>query len=146
MHELASRALFEEAVKALEDELLQARDWQVFAKDYPLLDIGFRREGSVRLRVRLRCDDWNDQPPSIEICDAQGLLTLAMPPNNLSGIWNSSAHPSTGKPFICMRGSREYHTHPSHTADAWATIKSLDAYTLGGIVTQIWRAWMKSVA
>lgn len=142
MHELASRALFAEGVKAIEDSVLKLRDWQLNSKDYPVLDIGFRKRGEVRLRVRLRCDDWNDLPPSIEICDAQGNLIRALP-HNLGGIFNMSAHPSTGKPFICMRGSREYHTHPSHTTDAWASIKTKDAFTLGGIVTQLWRAWSR---
>jgi len=142
MLELASRALFAQGVGALDDTLLKMREWQVFAKDYPLLEVGFRRQGTICIRVRLRCDDWNELPPSIDICDAQGTPVASMP-QNLSGILNSSAHPQTGKPFICMRGSREYHTHPSHSADAWDAIKSNDAFTLGGILTQIWRAWLK---
>jgi Predicted metal binding domain len=142
MLELASRALFDEGVSALDDTLLHFRGWQLFVKEYPLLEVGFQRNGVVSMRVRMRCDDWNDLPPSIEICDAQGALVRSMP-QNLNGILNLSPHPQTGKPFICMRGSREYHTHPSHTADAWASIKSNDAFTLGGILTQIWRAWRK---
>jgi hypothetical protein len=142
MHEVASRALFEQDVALLNDSLLQARGWQIFSRSYPLLDIGFSKSNIVRLRVRLRCDDWNDQPPSIEVCDADG-KPVAGVPQNMSGIFNTSAHPITGKPFICMRGSREYHTHSSHTSDLWSSIKELDAYRLGGIVTQIWRAWTK---
>ena len=108
-----------------------------------MLEVGFRKQGVVAIRIRLRCDDWNDLPPSIEVCDPQGACVTSLP-HNLSGILNMSAHPVTGKPFICMRGSREYHTHSSHSSDAWATIKHLDAFTLGGILTQIWRAWQKA--
>src|SRR5580698_6101462 len=28
-------------------------------------------------------------------------------------------HPTTHKPFLCLRGIREYHEHPQHTGDDW---------------------------
>lgn len=28
-------------------------------------------------------------------------------------------HPTTGLPFFCMRGTREYHEHPQHSGDEW---------------------------
>lgn len=30
-----------------------------------------------------------------------------------------SIHPATGKPFVCMQGVAEYHSHPSHLDDHW---------------------------
>ena len=40
-----------------------------------------------------------------------------------------------------MAGACEYHEHPSHVNDLWANYRALDAYSLGGIVTQLWRGW-----
>ena len=30
------------------------------------------------------------------------------------------AHPVTKRPFLCLRGVREYHEHPQHDGDDWA--------------------------
>ncbi len=42
-----------------------------------------------------------------------------------------------------MRGAREYHTHPSHVGDVWESVKASSSFTLGGILTQLWHAWLK---
>ena len=142
MHEAASRALFEEEVSKLGPELLEARRWTLTKREFPLLEVEFSADDGARLRLRLACDDWNDRPPSVVFLDAQG-QALPSIERDPAGVFNNSAHPSTGKPFICMKGVREYHTHPSHIADAWATVRNNDRFTLGGILTQIWRVWRK---
>jgi hypothetical protein len=70
-------------------------------------------------------------------------LLLTAPVRNSSNIFHPDRHPITGQFFICMRGTREYHTHPSHVGDPWESLKQLDNYKLGGILTQIWRGWEK---
>jgi hypothetical protein len=142
MHEAASRALFDEEVAKLGPELLNARGWIVLKREYPTLEIEFSADDGARLRMRLACNDWNERPPSVVFIDAQG-QALSSIQRDSAGVFNNSAHPSTGKPFICMKGVREYHTHPSHTGDAWETVRNSDRYTLGGILTQIWRVWRK---
>jgi hypothetical protein len=142
MHEAASRALFDEEVAKLGPELLNARGWIVLKREYPTLEIEFSANDGARLRLRLVCNDWNERPPSVVFIDAQGQV-LSSIVRDPAGVFNNSAHPSTGKPFICMKGVREYHTHPSHTGDAWETVRNNDRYTLGGILTQIWRVWRK---
>lgn len=140
MHEAASRALFEEEVAKLRPELLESRGWTLFSKEYPSLDVGFSAQDGARLRLRLLCNDWNELPPSVEFLDWGGayLGTINRDP---AGVFNNSAHPATGRPFICMKGVREYHTHPSHTNDSWAAIRGKDNFTLGGILTQLWHVW-----
>lgn len=32
---------------------------------------------------------------------------------------NSGEHPVLQQPFVCARGTAEYHTHPSHLDDRW---------------------------
>jgi hypothetical protein len=42
-----------------------------------------------------------------------------------------------------MRGSREYHTHESHISDIWDNYRGMPEFSLGGIITQLWNAWLK---
>jgi len=140
MHEIAARTLFEEEVQKFGAELLEARGWTLFAKQYPVLDVGFSSRDGARLRLRLLCDDWNDRPPSVQFHDWEG-RPLGAIERDPSGVFNNSPHPYTGQPFVCMKGVREYHTHPSHVGDAWQTVKGADRFTLGGILTQLWHVW-----
>jgi hypothetical protein len=125
VHPQLAKARFDKDLAGIDDELCAARGWTVFAQEFPLLDVGFKAESGKTLRLRLRCEDWNDQPPA----------------DGKSSIFNGSPHPTTGKPFICMRGTREYHTHSSHIGDLWAPLKVLPEFQLGQIVTQIYNGW-----
>jgi len=140
MHEAASRAIFDDELAKLRPELFESRGWTLFSKEYPTLDVGFSAQDGARLRLRMLCNDWNERPPSVEFLDWGGayLPSIERDPN---GVFNNSAHPATGRPFICMKGVREYHTHPSHLTDSWETIKGGDNFTLGGILTQLWHVW-----
>ncbi len=115
----------------------------MFSRAYPLLDVAFIAAGRRTLRLQLHCEDWNELPPSIALLDVDGSLT-SQPPTGPTGVFNNSAHPATGRPFICMAGAREYHTHSSHIGDHWSNYKLRSGYDLGGIVSQIWSAWLKS--
>lgn len=142
MHEVASRALFASEVAGLSPRLAQQRGWVVHETVYPKLDCEFKDPQLRPLRLVFECDGWDSQPPSIVLCDAAG-VTLKSLPTNPTGIFNAGPHPSLGRPFVCMRGTREYHIHPSHTSDAWDALRGHPSYTLGGILTQLWRAWQK---
>lgn len=142
MHEEASRMLFMQQTCELTEELCLLRGWQIFGREYPILDVGFRSKKPANIRIRMRCDTYNELPPAIELLTIDGdFLTKAE--RDPAGVFNSSSHPQTGRPFICMRGSREYHQHPSHTTDLWDNIKNQPNYDLGGILTQVWRAWSR---
>lgn len=141
MHSLASKALFDKGV-TFPDALVADRGWRLVSTTFPLLDVIFEAPQRVPLRLQFQCADWNDLPPSIILLDAAGNFSL---PNGIpqfsAGVINPGPHPQTGRPFICMRGAREYHQHPSHATDLWEPLRGNSAYELGGIVTQIWRAW-----
>ena len=144
MNPVAARALFDSAVTRLDARTLASRGWAVHCKTFPLLDLSFRSTELQELRVRLRCDDWNDSPPSVELLAPGGDLLAALPAQRPgSSIFNPGRHPSTDRPFVCMAGVREYHTHPSHVGDLWSVRKSQDAFLLGGIITQLWRGWQR---
>lgn len=139
MHRDVSKALFE-AQTNFPRELLDARGWTVLSKEFPVLDVVFEAPTRKALRVRMICEDWNDLPPSIELLNRDGEKLKKLPTG--SGVLNSSPHPSTGASFICSPGSREYHTHGSHTSDLWENYKQQSGYSLGEILTQIHGAWL----
>jgi hypothetical protein len=143
VHEVVARQLFEEAVKGIGPELCKARGWTIHTATYPLLEIGFSAPNRNPVRVRAKCDAWNGQPPSIEWLNGDG-GPLASIPQGPGGQLNNSAHPLTGRPFVCMAGVREYHTHPSHVGDAWENYRSRPGFDLGGVITQVWRAWQQA--
>jgi Predicted metal binding domain len=140
MHEAVSRRLFEAAVAMLTSDICESRGWHIATAAYPILAVDFAAPGRVTLRVCLTCDSWDALPPSITFHSTEGTL-LATLPTGPGSQFNNSAHPSVGRPFLCMAGSREYHTHTSHLNDPWDNYKEKAAYELGGILTQVWRAW-----
>jgi hypothetical protein len=46
-------------------------------------------------------------------------------------------HPTTHKPFLCLRGVREYHEHPQHSGDEWLIYRA--DMSLFAIVMSLWR-------
>jgi len=142
---VAAKALFDLSVGGLDDRLLTARGWILHSRAFPSLDISFRSTERLELRLRLRCDDWNDTPPSVDLLAPDGGLLTAIPTQRSgSTIFNAGAHARTGRPFVCMAGVREYHEHSSHVGDLWSKYKALDSYSLGGILIQLWRGWQRS--
>jgi len=144
MNEAASKALFDDDAGKIVQRLLDARNWKLYSREFPILDVGFVAPALKEMRVRLIAKNWNDMAPSIELLDSAGTyLTAESLPKNSGSLFNGGAHPSTRRPFVCMAGSLEYHTHGSHITDGWENYKHRDSHTLGGIVTQLWNAWRK---
>ena len=142
MHPLAARALFDKDTRYLSSALLKRRRWVLHSIEFPMLDCSFTAPQRTTLRLRLQCDDWNDLPPAVSLHAVDGTLLSSLA-SNPTGVFNSSPHPATNRPFVCMRGAREYHTHSSHLSDLWENVKDSPNYTLGGILTQLWHAWQK---
>jgi hypothetical protein len=46
-------------------------------------------------------------------------------------------HPVSHKPFLCIRGIREYHEHPQHSGDDWMLYRQ--TLSLFSIVMSLWR-------
>ena len=142
MHPAASQALFEEEAKHLSPALCARRGWTMHTLQHPIINISFAAPGQTPLRVTFRCDNWNDLPPSIRLENPDGTPLQNLKPNP-TGVFHAGPHNLTNLPCVCMRGSREYHTHPSHVTDLWETVRGGSSYTIGGIMTQVWNAWLK---
>lgn len=144
MHELASRALFEDQTKHLADQILEVRHWSIVTSTYPVLEVRFEEDGRAPMHVRMECGDWHDVPPSVTLLDGVGkVLQVGAAPTG-SNIFHQGPHSaSRNLPFVCMAGTREYHTHSSHVGDSWTNYRTLSGYDLGGIMTQIWNGWRK---
>jgi hypothetical protein len=142
MHPAAARAKFDHDVAQLSPALAQRRLWVFHTLAFPLIDCSFTGEARTQLRLRLHCDDWNDLPPEVSLHAADGTPLTVLSPNP-TNVFHNGPHPTTNRPFICMAGTREYHTHPSHLNDLWEARKGHSNFDLGGILTQIWNAWLK---
>jgi hypothetical protein len=143
MNSALSSALFEDQTKHFSQKLFEIRSWVVNKISYPVLDVTFSHPGRKDFRVRLLCNNYDQLPASIELLSGDGCFLGQDIPRG-HGVINHSNHPTTRRPFICSPGSLEYHTHPSHLNDHWETYKGESGYDLGGILTQIHNAWLKT--
>lgn len=144
MHKALSKAAFDRDVGRIDARSARMYDWTILEDAYPTLEVLFNHPSAAPLRLRFGCTDWDELPPTIELLDGDG-KHLATAPPNVGNVFNGGNHPNTGRPFVCMRGAREYHTHSSHTSDLWDNYRGTSGMDLGGIVVQLWRAWKRSV-
>lgn len=142
MHPELARANFEADLAALPAELAEMRGWQFLERSYPTLDIAFTMPEGSYLRLRMNCENWNERPPSIGLLDKSGQYITSSIASSTS-IFNHGSHPNTGRPFVCMAGVLEYHTHSSHLNVHWEPLRKLPGYRLLEILTQIWNGWSK---
>jgi hypothetical protein len=66
---------------------------------------------------RLDCWNYDTQPPSVSMVHPLSLTELPME-QWTPGVPHS-IHPVTNRPFVCIQGVAEYHSHPSHVDDSW---------------------------
>lgn len=140
VHEALAKANFELDVAFMSETFLRSRGWTLHSATFPTLDVTFN---SVRpLRLRLQCDQWNELPPSVWLLNPDGSANV----QGLRGpTFHLDSHPTTGRQFICMVGSREYHTHTSHVTDLWENYKAQNGMNLPGLLDRFNRAWRKEM-
>jgi len=140
VHEALARANFARDVELLSPTFLKNRGWTVNCVEFPTLDVTFNSDNP--LRVRLRCDEWNELPPGVQLLKSDGSEWES----GLHGpVFHQDKHPLTGRTFICMVGAREYHTHTSHVTDQWVNYKDKDGMNLPGLLDRFNRAWRKEM-
>jgi hypothetical protein len=71
--------------------------------------------------LRLDATNYDAEPCKVAMVDDHG-DTLA--PAEWPGKLFHSIHPVLHRGFVCIRGTYEYHCHPSHFEDRWATYRT----------------------
>lgn len=137
MHEALAKANFQKDISPLTETFAAKLRWTVNSSTFPILDI--TADHSRPVRFRFTCDNWDELAPSIEILNPDGSLWPA--PLPVGGIFHNGPHPTTGKPFVCMRGSREFHNHPNHLSEKWDTYRPQEGMNLLGIMQQLVNYW-----
>lgn len=142
MHIAVAKAVFEEMTGRWPPELAEAYGWILHDVTFPIIDVEFTRPGRLPLRLRTDWSNFDEQPPSVTFLNSAGEPLMSLP-SNPTGVFNPGPHKDTGRPFICMAGSKEFHTHESHLNEPWEQYRHKPGYDIGGILMRIWNAWMK---
>ncbi len=131
--------------------MLVDRGWLILEHTYPRLTITMHHRRTGKLRTfQFDFDTWNDEPPALGIVDPETRQAVAgaLWPQYQSywhqSSWASSPLIITPKPFMCMSGIREYHTHHAHAQDSWEKYKSSPDYSVCGIVLQVAQVFQQS--
>jgi hypothetical protein len=137
LNELLARETFEADVRGMDAAHMAAHRRTCFALEYPLIDLGFDEPGRIPLRLQVHARNYDAQAPSIVLCAWDGTPFQNLPV--AAGVFNGSQHPSTGRPFVCMPGVHEYHTHPSHLDVLWEQVRG--RLRLPIVIYQIQEDW-----
>jgi hypothetical protein len=90
-----------------------------------------------KVGFRFHCDGWDESPPSLELFDPESGVVFEWSTWPHDG-WNAGdQHPVTKRPFLCLPGIREYHTHSSHLDDIWEPRRNVESYGLLAIVDRV---------
>jgi hypothetical protein len=132
-----SKALFDDEVEAMRRRAFYGNHGsrKIVSAVYPDLVVDLPHPSGVRRRFRFRCDDFDEQPPSVKSVDEAGSVLEGQPTDNyFAGL-------STGW-GLCKAGTREYHAH--HGDDLWANHRG--QLTLGKIVDRVATYYRKASA
>jgi hypothetical protein len=129
-------------------DFVAAQGWEIIEFEYPILAVILTHpKNKRRLGFRFLCDDWDDQPPSLSLFDpASPKVELPWAKWPQKG-WNvGDRHAHYPKPFLCLPGIREYHSHPNHLGDHWVNYRAndRDSYKLRYIVDRVHQKFSQS--
>lgn len=97
-------------------------------------------------KARFDLTDYDLRPPSVEFLDpwsdqpldfATMFRALEFEEQRKAHVVLLGDHPVTHKPFLCLRGIREYHEHPQHSGDDWLLYRN--EMSLFSLVISLWR-------
>ena len=132
---------FEGEIRALEAEAsgyVLAKGWKVVESTYPTLAVVLRHSRTARaIEFRFTCDDWDGLPPSLTLHHPDGREALSWEEWPKGGWVVHASHPFVARPFLCLPGIREYHTHTSHLGDSWEGFRLRGTYRLRDIIDRV---------
>lgn len=101
--------------------------------------------------VRLVYENYDLWPPSLSFID---VLTRDCRPPQVRAFLKTAeglrdvlvdGHPNTNRPFLCLPGIREYHTHPQHTGDEWHLHRPTKEGSISVVCERLWLTMAKNV-
>jgi hypothetical protein len=105
----------------------------------------------VACAIRLTYENYDLWPPSLTFIDAftreparppvNAIMQLPEGPRNVL----IDIHPATQRPFLCLPGIREYHSHPQHTGDDWLLHRASQEGSVSIISERIWRFMVTNI-
>jgi hypothetical protein len=104
---------------------------------------------AITAYVRLRHNNLDLWAPSLTFLDfftEQPILPVVEARQYVHGQPRNlvvAPHRLTGLPFLCLRGLREYHSHPQHDGDAWSLYRLETNLTT--ICDAIWQLMVRNV-
>ena len=136
-----SGALFDEGTALLVgSDAYERMGVRVIERAYPDLVVGLYWKAAGReIRLHVRADNYDYLPPCGWWVGDDGLpLQADMAPSG--GGFQRPPNPyDEDLCWLCFPGWREYHDHPSHQGDRWASLSPLPEYRLPGTLVQLAR-------
>jgi hypothetical protein len=136
-----SRRKFERELEIIRTQaagFVEAAAWEFVDAIYPVLAVIFTHPRSKRrVGFHFLCDDWDEVPPALSLFDPETKEELAWSKWPQQGWSAGQSHPTTGKPFLCLPGIREYHVHGSHQNDRWDNLRGKESYSLRYILHRV---------
>lgn len=139
-------------------ELLKERGWILLQRSGLELDVAFAARVQLSSSpaplpilaacIRLNYEDYDLVPPSLTFIDLFGGAPIM--PHVRAIVADSkdllvNGHPHTKLPFLCVPGTREYHSHPQHTGDSWLLHRERKAGSPIVLCDLVWRAMVRNV-
>lgn len=141
-------------------EAYSRRGWIMLRREPPLLDIAFLAPlpiagnivPAVAACVQIDFTNFDLWAPSVEFIDpisrefatpvVQAIVEAEGGAQNLI----VGGRPDTGRPFLCIPGVRQYHSHPQHTGDPWLLLhRPPRGGTLSLICERIWQTMARTL-
>ena len=136
-----SRRLFDEGTAPLAASGAYAdMGIRVIEREYPVLVVGLRwKAADSEIRLRVQADNYDYLPPRGWWVGGDGSPLPARRVPQGGGFQRPPNPHGEDLGWLCFPGWREYHDHPSHLADAWASRAAHSSFRLPGILVQLAR-------
>lgn len=137
MHPALANEFLLEQLASLDVSFLERHQATLITLDRPgdFIVVTHRPAGDLA-HIRFDATDFDLDPPSVYLCDAHGRpLPIDRCPPNVRMLLYPHSNPDITRPFICVRGTYEYHAHSSHITDTWDAWRN--TITLRDIVDRV---------
>ncbi len=143
------------------EEMHRKRGIIMLKREFPNVILSF---SAIQLKpavhvfaVKVNFDNYDLDPPSIRFIDPftwEDLPNIPIPmlrrmikDNGMMELQPLVQQDTTGLPFICFPGVREYHRHPAHSGNSWLLHRKVDGEgTLGFLVEKIFEYGISAIS